>query len=1097
MNAQGLAAGKLELQELEFKKLEPGAIVKVRSRQYLVEDVVLPASLPGDTRVRLACLEDDAQGEALEVFWEREIDAQVLAQTSWESVAHRGFDNPRYFSAYLHALRWNCVTSTNPKLFQAPYRAGIEVKSYQLEPLRKALLMPRVNLFIADDVGLGKTIEAGLILREMLMRQKIKRVVISCPPSVVRQWKDEMESRFGLTFIIYDREFVASRRQERGYGVNPWKTHTRFIISHTLLREEAYAAPLRDWLQDFSAGAMLILDEAHNAAPASGSRYAIDSQLTRTVRELAPRFEHKLFLSATPHNGHSNSFAALLEMLDPQRFCRGVPVRSKKLLDAVMVRRLKQDLREINHADFPKREVIPIVIDNLPEDAPELRLSQLLQAYRQCREERLKDAPKSAQTTALLVLTSLQKRLLSSIEAFARTLQVHRRGIERQAEQDASRERSPQLQSAFALLQEAPGADDERADLDEADVLAEDAAQMEKATRAAGGEVSQQELDLLAEMSQIAEQARHQPDSKVRKLEEWIRQHLCPELGTPGAVWQHRRVLIFTEYTDTKRYLQQRLSEIIANTHQANARIDTFHGGMGEEQRESIKQAFNSDPSRHPLRILIATDAAREGVNLQNYCADLFHFDVPWNPSRMEQRNGRIDRKLQRESEVRCHYFVLAQRIEDRVLDVLVKKTKQIQEELGSLSPVVEKNVTKLLDGGIRRAEVQTLTESIIHSDQPESDSANRTGTITEELEAIRLRQDKLRQQQVELETMLHDSKLWLGLDDRHFRDTLSVSLELMGAAPLKPLDAAAAVDNEERSQWSIPALDQQAGADPTWATTLDTLRAPRQKTQKLWDWRKEAPIRPVVFRDPGSLDGQVVHLHLEHRIVQRLLGRFLSQGFLYDELTRACVCRTDNPIPRVLILGRLSLYGDRASRLHDEIVTVAADWIDPEARGRGRLRPLTEGEKKDVMQILEDSLAHPRLREVPPALVDMLKVHTPRDVDDLRPHLERRAAELTERAKRKLEQRGEKEAAEMKTLLEEQRDRILKQVQQYDTRQLSLFNSEELRQIERDRRHWQVRVAELEQEVLQEPERIRQTYRVKAERIEPVGIVYLWPVSS
>ena len=124
---------------------------------------------------------------------------------------------------------------------------------------------------------------------------------------------------------------------------------------------------------------MLILDEAHNAAPASASRYAVDSQLTKTVRELAERFEHKLFLSATPHNGHSNSFAALLEMLDPQRFCRGVPVRSKKLLDAVMVRRLKQDLREIGDSDFPERQIIPVVVDGLPEDAPELKLSQLLQ----------------------------------------------------------------------------------------------------------------------------------------------------------------------------------------------------------------------------------------------------------------------------------------------------------------------------------------------------------------------------------------------------------------------------------------------------------------------------------------------------------------------------------------------------------------------------------------------------------------------------------------------------------------------------------------------------------------------------------------------
>ncbi len=1068
----------------------PGRIVYVRSRQFLVEEVISSPVTGGDTLVRLACLEDDAQGEPLEVFWEREIDARLMEASSWEMVAHKGFDDARYFSAYLHALRWNCVTSTEPKLFQAPYRAGIEVKAYQLEPLRKALRMPRVNLFIADDVGLGKTIEAGLILREMLMRQKIKRVVISCPPSVVRQWQEEMESRFGLTFTVFDREFVATKRRQRGYGINPWKTHNRFIISHALLRDETYAAPLRDWLGEFAPGSLMILDEAHNAAPASASRYAIDSQLTRTVRDLAPRFEHRLFLSATPHNGHSNSFSALLEILDPQRFCRGVPAR-KKLLDAVMVRRLKQDLREINEPDFPKREVIPVVIDGLPEDAPELRLAQLLQTYRQRREQRLKDAPRSTQTAALLVLTNLQKRLLSSIEAFARTLSVHRRAMEKQTQRQSA------IQGSLSLLQESPGADDDRADLSEDEVRLEEDRQMERATYAAGDTLSPEELALLEEMTQLAEQSRRQPDSRIKALETWIRQNLCPDLGQPGAKWLNRRVLIFTEYADTKRYLEQQLKTLIAESSQEDDRIGTFHGGMGDERREAIKAAFNADPAHNPLRILIATDAAREGVNLQNFCADLFHFDVPWNPSRMEQRNGRIDRKLQRSSIVRCHYFVLPQRPEDRVLDVLVKKTQRIQEELGSLSPVVEKNVTQLLEQGIRAEQTDHLRQSIDQADQADIDSAGRGTAIQEELEAIRLRQGKLRQQQVELEGMLRNSKTWLGLNDRHFRDALSVSLEIMGAPGLSPLSAEEAVDNEDRSRWQVPALDQRAGADPTWATTLDTLRTPRQRGQKLWEWRKEAPIRPVVFRDPGSLDGEVVHLHLEHRMVQRLLGRFLSQGFLHDELTRACVCRTDDPVPRVLVLGRLSLYGERAARLHDEIVTVAAEWLDPEARGRGKLRPLTEGEKKDVMQILEESLANRRLQSVPEMLMDRLKGYVGGDVENLLPHLERRSQQLTESAKRKLTQRGEREAAEMKTLLEEQRDRILKQEQQYETLQLGLFNRDELRQIEADRRHWRTRVEQLEQEIVTEPERIQQTYQVKAERIEPVGIVYLWPVSS
>lgn len=1123
-------------------KLETGQIVRIRSRQYIVEESIPPLVQGGDTLVRLACLEDDAQGQTLEVFWEREIDATVVGTNSWDGVLQKGFDHPRAFSAYYHTLKWNCVTSTNPKLFQAPYRAGIEVKAYQLEPLRKALLQPRVALFIADDVGLGKTIEAGLILREMLMRQKIKRVVISCPPSVVRQWQEEMESRFGLLFQIYDLDFVSAKRRERGYGINPWKTHSRFIISHALLRDEAYAAPLRDWLGDFSSGSMFILDEAHNAAPASASRYAIDSQLTKIVRDLAPRFEHKLFLSATPHNGHSNSFAALLEILDPQRFCRGVPVKSKKLLDAVMVRRLKQDLRAIGDGDFPQRLVIPIEVGGLSLDAPELKLARLLQEYRACREERLKDATKSKQATAMLVMTSLQKRLLSSIEAFARTLAVHRRSVDRQVQSFGIREDVKEddfdeniLKQKFPLLAETVGNDDDRAELSEQEIEAEEDLQMETASHSAWEAVSSLELDLLNQMNEIAQTHRHNIDGKVQKLIEWIKANLCPDLGSQGATWNDRRLLIFTEYMDTKRYLQQALGEAIALSDLAQERIDVFTGGMGDEAREKIKTAFNTNPNHHPLRILIATDAAREGVNLQNYCSDLFHFDVPWNPSRMEQRNGRIDRKLQRSQVVRCHYFYLPQRTEDRVLDVLIKKTITIQDELGSLSPVIARNLSKMLDFGIKQDEADLLirkmnedlpsnqslyskglstekddSEDTIKSSGVEgvsqSDGTNKRGVILQELESVRTAKDKLLQQQMLLEDMLRDSRAWLGLDDVHFREALSVSLEMMGVQPLQPLSAEEVVKQGDSARWVIPALNEKAGGDPTWSNTLDTLRPLRKKKQKLWEWRKETDIRPVVFRDPGTLDGEVVHLHLEHRLVQRLLGRFISQGFIYHELSRACVCHTDDPVPKVVILGRLSLYGDRAARLHDEIVAVAAEWIEPSMRGSSKLRPLTEGEKKDVLQELDDCLATPRLREVSPALFDRYKAYAPQDVKDLLSALERRAKTLTERAQRDLNKRGDKEAEEMRQLLAQQRDRILQQeqliVEQEQIKQLQLFDlkkfsTDEFRQLEADRRHWRIRLEQLETEMETEPQRIRQTYQVSASRVEPVGLVYLVPVSS
>ena len=408
---------------------EPGQLVFVRQRRYLVENVTVPSSSGEATLVELSCLDDDAQGEPLSVLWEHELDAAVLPDDGWSSVAKKGFDDPALFAAYLRTLSWNCVTATDPNLFQAPFRAGIRIDAYQLEPLRKALRLPRVNLFIADDVGLGKTIEAGLIARELLLRRRIDRIVVACPPSMLDQWRDEMEARFGLVFTILDREHVTRMRRERGFSVNPWTTHSRFLVSHRLLIDEAYASGLRDWLGEFAPQSLLILDEAHNAAPSSGARYAIDSQITRTIRDLAPRFEHRLFLSATPHNGHSNSFAALLEILDPQRFCRGVRVL-KGQLDEILVRRLKSDIRALE-GGFPQRTVVQIDIDGLPVDAPELVLASRLDAYRVEREKRLANETRSRQAAGALVIGSLQKRLLSSIEAFAKTLAVHRKSVER------------------------------------------------------------------------------------------------------------------------------------------------------------------------------------------------------------------------------------------------------------------------------------------------------------------------------------------------------------------------------------------------------------------------------------------------------------------------------------------------------------------------------------------------------------------------------------------------------------------------------------------------------------------------------------------
>ena len=167
-----------------------GDIVQVRHRQWLVEDVVPPPEEGHATRVRLVCLDDDNQGRALDVLWELELGAKVLHPETHGLGDITELDPPRSFAAYLHALKWNSVTATDAKLLQAPFRAGIRLMNHQLTPLRKALTLPRANIFIADDVGLGKTIEAGLIAPELLLRQRVEFILIVCPASVCLQWRD-------------------------------------------------------------------------------------------------------------------------------------------------------------------------------------------------------------------------------------------------------------------------------------------------------------------------------------------------------------------------------------------------------------------------------------------------------------------------------------------------------------------------------------------------------------------------------------------------------------------------------------------------------------------------------------------------------------------------------------------------------------------------------------------------------------------------------------------------------------------------------------------------------------------------------------------
>jgi len=1078
------------LLDVSWKGPKAGDTVRARHRDWLVEAVFSPVNQGDHTRVRLVCLDDDNRGAVTELLWELELGAEVRKPEDALLGEVDALDPPDRFAAYVRALRWQGVSAADADRFQSPFRAGIQISPYQLTPLQKALSLPRANLFIADDVGLGKTIEAGLVLQELLLRQRVDFALIVCPASVTLQWRDEMEQRFGLSFEVFTRDFLIRRQTERGFGINAWATHNRFIVSYPLLRRPEYREPLLQHIGERAKKSMLILDEAHTVAPASGDvgRYATDSRLTRVVRDIAPRFENRLFLSATPHNGHSNSFSALLEILDPQRFTRGVPVDGSDELAPVMVRRLKEDLRTLGQGEFPERKVVRIELEHqeggwqarLGEaaaasvrlgdaDPVELQLSQMLEQYASL--QLASGTSKKRRGQRRLTFINLQKRLLSSVEAFHRTLQLHARAVAKAGDAAAHVVSEASKEERLIADAETDGGIDENTldGADDAVVEAESAAMPTPSEEAVG---------LLQQMGDLAKTSRRDPDAKVRALLAWIAEHCLDDSNQ----WTERRVIVFTEYADTKRYLLGQLRAGLAEmTSDADDRIVQLHGGMGDEAREEVQAAFNAPPSEHPARILVATDAAREGLNLQAHCADLFHFDIPWNPSRMEQRNGRIDRRLQQSPEVRCHYFVYPQRAEDRVLETLVRKTEVIRRELGSLSTVVLERMGNAMDPGI---EGERTLESIEAAAEP----GDEREVVTEELESSRV-QTRILQEIEQASASYTSSAKRLNFREEDLRHTIDVGLEMLGCEPLQVVDP---TGDGHHGVFALPELDRH------WDRTVDRLRAPRHRDQPFYEWRREPP-RPVVFKALESLRADRVHLHLEHPFVKRVLSTFTSQGFAGHQLNRvsALVVR-DQAQPQVLAFGRLSLFGSGAGRLHDELIPLGAPFF--ESGSAIKLSHVSQAHTDELIRLMDESLRDPHSPEVPAKAQGRLVSATGRVFEELWPLLKTQANAVAVEVEQQLSARGEEEAAALVAILDKQRraiesmlndDRLAPVTTEGKTRKSGKAIEE---QLARDRRHLERRLGRLAEELATEPGELKALYDIKLHRIEPVGLLYLWP---
>lgn len=1052
---------------------EQGQLVEVRQRRYVVHDI-LQSELPQDVLsqhdpepqhlLSLSSVEDDALGEEIQVIWEIEPGARVIERGDLPQPD--GFDDPARFDAFVDAVRWGAIASADVRSLQAPFRSGIKIEDYQLDPVARAIQMPRANLLIADDVGLGKTIEAGLVVQEFILRHRARTALIVCPSGLQIQWREQMRDKFGLDFRIVDAELMRELRRSQGIRANPWTHFPRLITSIDYLKRDR---PLRLFTETLPPNGqptyprsydLLIVDEAHNVAPSGGGRYAVDSQRTATVRRLAQHFEHKLFLTATPHNGYQESFTALLELLDAQRFARGVrPTREH--LNAVMVRRLKSEMVDWEGKPlFPKRVLEPIEV---AYSTDEQRIHTLLQHYTRSRRASFFSNGDQAERVATeFVLKLLKKRLFSSPAAFAKTLEQYERSLET-ARKPGSR----------ALPKPSTGHLRERIE----QVMAEfgDDQEIEEATEDALSTAtrlfrppSAEEQQLLAEMRAWAEANRDRADSKANALLDWLNATL-----RPAGTWNDERVIIFTEYRDTQRWLQNILAA--AGLTQGE-RLKLLHGGMATDDRERIKAAFQAGPQDSTVRILLATDAASEGIDLQNHCSRLVHLEIPWNPNRMEQRNGRIDRHGQKAPTVQIFHFVAEgwqQRRNggapaDLAADLeflwrAAQKVDHIREDLGKVGPVIAQQVEEAMLGDRR-----TL----------DTERAERDASPTR---AMLKFERSLRERVKELREQLRATKQELGLSPEHIQSVVSIALELAGQPPLREAEVEGIwPDPRGRRKvcpvWEVPPL---YGA---WAAGTEGLMHPHTKKQ-----------RPIVF-DHALAEGRddVVLAHLQHRLVQMALRLLRAEVWApagqrkLHRVTARVVPDDVLDTPAVVAHARLLVLGGDHQRLHEELI-VAGGALEAGTRDEERFNRMGV---TSVQKALDNALPD----AVSSRWQTQLRGRWSSTSQSLFAALNARARDRGEGVQRDLAAREQQELNASATVLNELKTSIENALKRPEVEQLELFNESERDQFDRNMDALQARLSSIPAEIEREAYAIHARYANQQTRLFPVAVTYLVP---
>jgi superfamily II DNA or RNA helicase len=566
-----------------------------------------------------------------------------------------------YHQAFLleQALGGDALLATQP--------GRLRLEPYQLVPVLRAIRMSRPRLLLADGVGLGKTIQAGLILTELMARRIAHRILIVSPAGpLLEQWKNELLERFGLRATVIDRPKLDEIRKSTELGANPFDHIAIGLASMDFLKQESVLDLLERATYD-----VVVIDEVHHCMDLGTSGEREDSLRRRMAEVLTRRCDCLILATATPHDGNDRSFASLCELLDYSLVDGRGGLRGTRY-QAHVVRRLKDHIKDpvTGKPKFKERIVTPVRVVATGDDYKAFRALQ--RALVEVIGPELRKAIKSRRYEDVLSFIALLKRGVSSVAACQSTLRVVAARFaqlvaEREETQESKRQRLRTLRDYNRRLERfgALTAEEEHErEVLEAEDLAQSLAGLQREMKSAGRKLKwatdfHEGLKHLLTLADAA--SGHDP-----KLDQ-----ILTEINSIRNEESDANVLVYTEYTTTQRSLVAHL------TAAGIGEVLALSGDDDDKDRLLKTERFRSNTKL----VMVSTDAAAEGLNLHQRCHHLLHVELPFNPNRLEQRNGRIDRYGQTRNPV-VRYLYLAHSFEERILLRLIAKYERQRSRL-------------------------------------------------------------------------------------------------------------------------------------------------------------------------------------------------------------------------------------------------------------------------------------------------------------------------------------------------------------------------------------------------------------------------------